>query len=122
MQNFTKQDLKTLYLASQCLFFVITFNTDNYDLMVGHDKKYSDNVALLQYFYKIICEREEDYNDLISYFDEYVDDACDILVLGVHSIDIVTKGQYAFNLLLDIEALRRELTQPNVPYRLGEKY
>lgn len=122
MQNFKKQDLRILYVASQCLFFIMTFNTENFELMVGREKKYHDKEALLVYLYEIIREKDEDYRDLIFYLEEYVDDAHDTLTFGVYNIAILTKGQYAANLLLDFEVLKRPFSYPKAPCHLADEF
>lgn len=107
LQNFRKEDLRILYVASKCIFFIMTFHTESYETLVGINRKYKDKEELLEYFYHILKDKGEDYYKLIAYLDEYVDNAQDDLLCGVFSISSVTKGQFASDILMSIELLDR---------------
>lgn len=104
MAHFAEKDLRILYVASLCLFYFVTFQTEIYDELVGDCKKYPDKETLLEYFYTILANRDENYGRLVGYLEK---EANDYLICGISSISRLTDSQFASNLLLEIEILKR---------------
>ena len=51
MSQFEKRDLKILFVASECVFYIMTFKTDNFEAMVGRNHKYANKEELMEYGY-----------------------------------------------------------------------
>lgn len=122
MQHFEKQDLRILYVASQCVFYFMTFRTENFESLVGPTCKYEDKEELMEYFYDILSDKGDDYNKLIDFLAEEVDEAQDNLICGIFSISQLTSGQYAANILIEIEVLDRPTVKMGPTTNMADEF
>lgn len=122
MQYFEKQDLRILYVASQCVFYFMTFRTENFESLVGPTCKYEDKEELIEYFYDILSDKGDDYSKLIDFLEEEVDEAQDNLICGIFSISQLTSGQYAANILIEIEVLDRPMVKMGPTTNIADEF
>ena len=112
MSQFEKRDLKILFVASECVFYIMTFKTENFEALVGRNRKYADKEELMEYFYTVLSEKNDEYYDLINYLSEDVDEAQDNLICGRMNMAHIAKGQFASNILVEIELLDKKSLPP----------
>lgn len=112
MSQFEKRDLKLLFVASECVFYIMTFKTDNFEALVGRNHKYANKEELMEYFYDILTEKNSEYYELLDYLSDDVDEAQDNLICGTMNMGHIAKGQFAANILVEIELLDKKTLPP----------
>ena len=105
-----KKDLNALYVASKCVFYIISFKENTFKSLM--ENTFDDKEELLSAIYYMLLEKNCHLDRLIDALNDDVDNAHDCLLYGNFDFFTLMAGQYATDLLLSIELMDR---YPRVP-------
>jgi hypothetical protein len=104
--EYDNNSLRTLYVASQCVYFLATFRTEDYENMIYPNGSFEDKQELIDYFYSMLTEKDPYYDYFIGFLKEEAEGA-ESFISGIRSVNSISRNQYAANLLTEIEMLAR---------------
>ncbi|MCH5337998.1 MAG: hypothetical protein J1E03_04390 [Acetatifactor sp.] len=122
MEYFDRKELRVLYVASQCIFYLLTFKVEKYEKLILESPKYEIKEDVLNDIYKTLLEKNDDYYKLISYFEDEIGTAQDDLIFGIFSISQLTRAQFASNILIEIELLDGPMTSTKIHSNMPEDF
>lgn len=112
METEQNQCLRTLYVASECVYFMATFRTEDYENMLYPNGTFDDKQELLEYFYYMLVEKDPYYDYFMGFLEQEAEGAHNF-VSGITPAISITREQYAANLLTEIQLLSRPLVNAN---------
>lgn len=122
LQITDNKKLRILYVASQCLFYFLTFRVEEYEDACKDNPKYKTKEDVLRDLYDILLKKEDRYYELVSYFKNETDLAQDELVLGIYSVSELTRCEFAENVLVEIELLDKPMTSTKTHSNMPEDF
>lgn len=101
------EGLRILYVGSECLFYLLAFQTEKLDdLVIKTDSWRSEEI--LQSICDILIKQDSDYDALLDFLEKEADgETC---TLGISSKTEVTGRQLAAQILNDISYLNKPIT------------
>ena len=106
MESEQRECLRALYVASECVYFLSTFRTEDYESMLYPNGTFEDKQELLEYFYFMLVEKDPYYDYFIGFLEQEAEGARNF-VSGITPAKSIAREQYAANLLTEIQLLSR---------------
>lgn len=107
LRQLTLEGLRILYVGSECLFYLLAFETDMHDELVKKTNSWRHE-EVLQDICDALIKRNDSYNALLNFFTKEADGETHIL--GISSQKEITRELLASHILNDIECLNKPLT------------
>lgn len=104
METEQREYLRTVYVAGECVYFLATFRTEDYENMLYPVGGFEDKQELLDYFYYMLTDKDPYYDYFITFLAQEAIGA-QRFISGIKSVTSITREQYAANLLSEIQLL-----------------